>query len=204
MSKLDRLADEVSAEFHRDEAREALWPSQGAGVPVPVKGVYKPNYRSPAFCSVTTGQPTELAEQFGLVQWVRWWSHQRELAGGVAVRFFAVPNGGKRDVTEAAMKLMEGLVKGVPDLWFPQRRRGYSGLVVEMKRAVEPGLSVSLWGGVGGWAGEVPTVPGKRWQGGVVSPEQKEWLESLCAEGYFAVVCHGMQEAKAVVEWYYS
>lgn len=169
-----------------------------------VKGVYKPNYRSAAFCSQGSGQPTELAEQFGLVQWVRWWSHQRELAGPPGVRFFAVPNGGKRDVTEAAMKLMEGLVKGVPDLWFPQRRRGYSGLVIEMKRAVEPGLSVSLWGGVGGWAGEVPTVPGKRWQGGVVSPEQKEWLSQLASEGYFAVVCHGMQEAKAVVEWYYA
>ena len=181
----------------------------GSGA-VPVRGVYKPNYRSPAFCSVATGQPTELAEQFGLVQWVRWWSHQRELAGLPGIRFFAVPNGGKRGVTEAAMKLMEGMVKGVPDLWFPQRRRGYSGLVVETKRAtspgssVEPGLSVSSWSGVGGWAGEVPAVPGKRWQGGVVSPEQKEWLSHLAGEGYFAVVCHGMQEAKACVEWYYS
>lgn len=176
-----------------------------------MRGVYKPNYRSPAFCSQVTGQPTELAEQFGLVQWVRWWSHQRELAAAsgasaavAPVKFFAVPNGGKRDVTEAAMKLMEGLVKGVPDLWFPQRRRGYSGLVIEMKRAVEPGLSVSTWSGVGGWNGEVPRKGVGRWSGGTVSDEQKEWLESLCAEGYFAVVCHGMQEAKAVVEWYYG
>lgn len=169
-----------------------------------VRGVYKPNYRSAAFCSQGSGQPTELAEQFGLVQWVRAWSRAREASGDGSVRFFAVPNGGKRDVTEAAMKLMEGLVKGVPDLWFPQRRRGYSGLVIEMKRAVEPRLSVSSWSGVGGWNGEVPRKGLGRWNGGVISDSQKEWLESLVAEGYFAVVCHGMQEAKAVVEWYYS
>lgn len=182
-----------------------LTPGAVPGGAVQVKGVYKPNLKSPAFCSVATGQPTELAEQFGLVQWVRWWSHQREASSGLpAVRFFAVPNGGKRDHTEAAMKLMEGLVKGVPDLWFPQRRRGYSGLVIEMKRAVEPRLSVATWTGVGGWAGEVPAVPGKKWQGGVVSEEQKEWLSQLASEGYFAVVCHGMQEAKACVEWYYG
>lgn len=169
-----------------------------------VKGVYKPNLRSPAFCS-RSGQPTELAEQFGLVQWCR--------VAHPGVRFFAVPNGGKRDVTEAAMKLMEGLSKGVPDLWFPHRRAsgGWAGLVIEMKRAKSPAESVSTWAGHGGWGGAVPTTLAGgavgavgRWTAGVVSPEQQEWLRHLSGQGYFAVVCNGMQEAMAAVNWYFA
>ena len=166
-------------------------------VPALVKGVYRPNLRSPAFCG-KNGQPTELAEQFGLVQWCR--------VAHPGVRFFAVPNGGKRDHTEAAMKLMEGLSKGVPDLWFPLRMASgtamWSGLVIEMKRAVEPSLSVATWAGVGGWGGAV--VASGKWSAGVVSPEQTSWLEHLAGQGYFAVVCHGMQEAMATVNWYFG
>lgn len=164
----------------------------------PVRGVYRPNLRSPAFCG-KNGQPTELAEQFGLVQWCR--------VAHPGVRFFAVPNGGKRDVTEAAMKLMEGLSKGVPDLWFPHRREAggtamWAGLVIEMKRAKSPAESVGSWHGVGGWGGAV--VASGKWSAGVVSPEQQEWLLHLGSQGYMAIVCNGMQEAMAAVNWYFT
>ena len=183
---------------------EALWPSAGGSAAsgtgagfAPVKGVYRPNLVSPAFRS-KNGQPTELAEQFGLVQWVRLWGQGR------GVKFFAVPNGGKRDHTEAAMKLMEGMTRGVPDLWFPQRRRGYAGLVIEMKTAVEDSGSVACFAGHGGWGLSTGAVVTGKWRKGVVSDEQREWLTTLADEGYSAVVCEGMQVAMRVLEWYYG
>lgn len=163
-----------------------------------VRGVYKPNLNSPVFRSKQTGQPTELAEQFGFLQWVR--------SVYPSARFFAVPNGGKRDHTEAAMKIMEGMSRGVPDLWFPQRRRGYSGLVIEMKRTRDPGMSVGTWNGVGGWGltEEILRVGTGVWSNGTISDDQKEWLCVLAAEGYLACVCNGMREAMSAVEWYYA
>ena len=163
-----------------------------------VAGVYKPNLKSTTFRSHNTGQPTELSEQFGFVQWVRAWD--------LTLKFFAVPNGGKRDHTEAAMKVMEGMSRGVPDLWFPQCRRGYAGLVIEMKVTNNPADCVGTWTGTGGWGMPVDEIViGKSvWRKGVVSEDQKEWLSALSKEGYLACVCHGMQEAMRAVEWYYA
>ena len=169
-----------------------------------VRGVYKPNLNSPVFRSKTTGQPTELAEQFGFLQWVRQAYPQ--------ARFFAVPNGGKRDHTEQVMKIMEGMSRGVPDLWFPQRKLDgagnvvYGGLVIEMKRSRDPNMSVGTWHGVGGWGltEDVLRIGTAVWSNGTVSDDQKEWLSVLAAEGYLACVCNGMREAMAAVEWYYA
>lgn len=154
----------------------------GPGIP---KGVYQPNLRSPAFRS-QSGQPTELAEQFGFIQWLRTTLPE--------VKFFAVPNGGKRDHTEATLKLLEGMTKGVPDLWMPHARKGYHGLVIEFKKASRAEDSV--------WKPE--DGPVSRWTPGVVSPEQKAWITHLEAEGYLVLVACGMVPAVEAVRWYFE
>lgn len=96
---------------------------------------------------------------------------------------FAIPNG------QVALKMVksstirfkfigymnnEGRKKGVPDMFLAVARGGYHGLFIELKRA----------------------------DGGVVSKEQREWINKLKNEGYLAVVCHGCQEAQETIEKY--
>ncbi len=78
-----------------------------------------------------------------------------------------------------------GVKKGVPDLWLPvpaaPRMQGntfrvgeyYHGLIIEMK---------------------TPT--------GIVSDEQKEWLDHLNGMGYYAKVCWSWEEARDLLVWY--
>ena len=40
----------------------------------------------------------------------------------------------------------------------------------------------------------------KRAKGGVVSPEQEDWLEYLASEGYAVMVCRGLDEAMEMVK----
>jgi len=42
----------------------------------------------------------------------------------------------------------------------------------------------------------------KRVKGGVVSPEQKEWIADLQRLGFRAEICKGFLEAKALIEYY--
>lgn len=70
---------------------------------------------------LTPSLPSEHAEQVGFVQWFR--------AKWPRVVIFAIPNGGKRNITTAKMLVKEGVVAGVPDLFIPAW-----GIWVEMKR----------------------------------------------------------------------
>lgn len=79
---------------------------------------------------------------------------------------FHIPNGGKRSKAEAARFKAEGVVSGVPDLCLPVARTGWHGLFVEMKAPK-----------------------------GVLSDAQKEWGESLLAEGYAVRVCRSSSDA---------
>lgn len=126
------------------------------------------------------GYPTELAEQFAVVAWCKRLSRTVEPALDL---LFAVPNGAKRDHQEATIKLMEGMRKGVPDLWIPAPRKGFHGLVIEMKVAV--------------WPGAHAPKP-------VVSTEQHSYLDALRKEGYFAVVCCGADVAKQTIREYFG
>lgn len=60
----------------------------------------------------------------------------------------------------------EGLKKGVPDLCLPVARGGYHGCFIELKKP-----------------------------GGVISPEQAKWLDALTAQGYYATLCIGPDDA---------
>lgn len=72
------------------------------------------------------------------------------------------------------MKQM-GYIAGHPDLAIYEPRNGYVGLMIEMKA-----------------------------EGGVLRPNQKEWIAELEKRGWKAVCCYGFDEARAVVDWYFE
>jgi len=91
-------------------------------------------------------------------------------------RLAAVPNGGQRNKIVAAKLKAEGVRKGFPDLMLLTPRGGYYGLIVEMKREKDS----------------------------YATAEQKDWLVWLNAQGFFAVVCNGFEEARVVIKNYLS
>jgi hypothetical protein len=68
-----------------------------------------------------TKVPSEHQEQAGFVQWFR--------AKWPRVLIFAIPNGGKRNISTARNLKLEGVVPGVPDLFIPAW-----SIWIEMKR----------------------------------------------------------------------
>jgi hypothetical protein len=87
---------------------------------------------------------------------------------------YAIPNGGQRHKVTAAKLKAEGVKSGVPDLHLPVPRGTFAGLYIELKRR----------------------------KGGVVSPEQREWLNNLEAHGYRTYVCKGWESARdAILEY---
>lgn len=90
-----------------------------------------------------------------------------------AGKLFAIPNGGHRN-KQVALKLKEeGVRAGVLDLFFPEARGGYFGLWIEMKVR--------------------PNRP---------SPEQLARLQQHLADGYYAAVCYGHEQAQVLLLWY--
>lgn len=96
------------------------------------------------------------------------------------VEFAHVPNGGYRTRVEAAIFRGLGVKRGVPDLIIfdrPPALPGAPAAAIEMKRR----------------------------KGGVVSPEQREWLEKLRQRGWAVAVCEGADQAIRVLEeWGYG
>ena len=87
---------------------------------------------------------------------------------------FAIPNGGSRDKREAHNLRLQGVKRGVPDIFLPAARKGFHGLFIELKRT----------------------------KGGKVSEDQRAWLDALTRQGYRAVVCYGFEEAQHEIESY--
>ena len=112
---------------------------------------------------------TEAGAQEALFQWLNLISSRYPEAGLA----FHIPNGGKRNASEAAHLKRQGVKAGVPDIFLPAAHGGYFGLFIEMKvgknRATE---------------------------------NQKKWLEDLTKQGYKAVVCYGWEAAKDEIEAY--
>lgn len=99
---------------------------------------------------------------------------------------YANQNAGKRTPAERRV-LREGLKSGVPDIclpvarfWVPQRGP-MKGQWVE---------SHSLY------------IELKRTKGGKVSPEQREWIKKLRAQGHWVEVCRGAVEAIEIIKEY--
>lgn len=83
--------------------------------------LYLMRYRKKAAMRLTVSLPSEHEEQAGFVQWFR--------AKWPRVLIFAIPNGGKRNISTAKKLKAEGVVPGVPDLFIPAW-----GIWIEMKR----------------------------------------------------------------------
>lgn len=90
------------------------------------------------------------------------------------VPVFHIPNGGYRHKHTAYQLKAQGVRPGVPDLCIPVPRGSYHGLFIEMKRR----------------------------KGGSLSPTQREWIDTLRANGYRVEVCKGADEAIETLEEY--
>lgn len=110
--------------------------------------------------------PTEDQEQIMLATWLT----------KQGIRFYAIPNGGQRNLFEALKFKRMGLSPGIPDLCIPIPSGSYHGLYLELKRM----------------------------SGGKVSDNQAEWLDFLREKGYQAQVAKGFEEARAIILDYLS
>lgn len=86
---------------------------------------------------------------------------------------FHIPNGGKRDVREAAKFKGMGVLAGVPDLCLPVPRGGAHGLFIEMKSAT-----------------------------GTTTDKQERIIAFLRGQGYTVAVCKGFNAARAAITEY--
>jgi hypothetical protein len=106
---------------------------------------------------------------------IKWWEMYSSSKGIPKELFFAIPNGGKRDVITAKVLQSEGVRPGVPDLFLALETYTHAGLFIEMKKA----------------------------KGGVVSDKQRAFAEMLENHtSYQHKVCRGFDEARLCVERY--
>lgn len=114
-------------------------------------------------------QPHEEIEQTYLFQWAYFMENRYpELR-----LMFHVPNGGKRNLSEAKRLKAAGVKSGVPDLFLPVARGKWFGLFIEMKY-------------------------GKN----TTTKNQKEWIADLTEQGYRVEVCYGWEQASKIIEEY--
>lgn len=84
-----------------------------------------------------------------------------------------VPNGGKRTKAQAGRLKAMGVKGGVLDVLLPRPYRGWQGLAIEMKSAK-----------------------------GVLTDDQKAWLEAFTEDGYVTGVARTLEEFLALVRKY--
>jgi len=113
---------------------------------------------------------SEHAEQVALMQWLAL-QHP-----DIYQHAYAIPNGGKRNITTALWLKAEGVKRGVPDICIAMPSRGYCGMYLELKDKVM--------------------------RKGRLSDEQKEWLGRLKNAGYYACVAYGFDGGKHAIEYY--
>lgn len=104
---------------------------------------------------------------------VRWFKYQYP---SIAHALFAVPNGGRRDITTGAKLKAEGALAGVSDLILLKSNDKYGALLIEMK-----------------------TPKGKQ------SQYQKQWEKDITKHNeYKYIVCHSFEEFQKGVNEYLS
>ena len=84
-----------------------------------------------------------------------------------------VPNEGKRSLGEGRKLKSMGMRKGVSDFFISVPRHGYHGAWIEIKT-----LS------------------------GTASAHQRDFLTTVAAQGYFAKIVYGLDEALDTIRWY--
>lgn len=104
---------------------------------------------------------------------IRWWGLVCGRYGVPELCLMHIANEGTRSAARGRLMKSQGVRAGVSDLFLSVPRGGFCGLWVEMKR-----------------------------KGGRVRPEQREFLRNMQALGYEGVVCHGADEARAVITAY--
>jgi hypothetical protein len=114
--------------------------------------------------------PTEAQEQEALFRWA---AYNRGRFPALEL-LYHIPNGGGRNLIEAAHLKAQGVKPGVPDICLPVPSVRYTALYIELKRR----------------------------KGGVVSDAQRGWIAALNRVGCRAVVCHGWDEAREEIERY--
>ena len=110
--------------------------------------------------------PNEQQEQFVAIAWC----HRNNIV------VHHSPNGGYRDVREAAKFKRLGTSAGFPDLILPYMRKGYGGLYIELKRVY----------------------------GGKLSEHQEWWRDHLIKEGYAWYEAKGAEECIKIIRDYLS
>lgn len=114
--------------------------------------------------------------QKALMQWARNAKLQGIL---VADYLIAIPNGGNRNVKEAARLKAQGVKAGVSDLFLALPANGFSGLWIELKA---PRTATS--------------------KAGKPSQAQLDWLDRMAQVGYAAQLCYGWEAAKQTIQEY--
>ena len=112
---------------------------------------------------------SEAEEQMAVMKWAELMSNRFPCLKWM----YHCPNGGSRNVVEAANLKRMGVKSGVPDLCLPYPSSGYHGLYIEMK--TDKGRSTAA---------------------------QREYIDWLNEQGYMALVCHGAGEAINALEVY--
>jgi len=94
---------------------------------------------------------------------------------------FAIPNGGRRNLREAARLKHQGVTKGIPDIFLAFPSGQYHGLFIELKRPLIKGLPKPA-----------------------ITLEQKEMIDTLRFQGYCVKVCYGTEEALDTILQYWK
>jgi hypothetical protein len=106
---------------------------------------------------------------------VRWWALKHKEFNLPLCTLFAVPNGGWRDPIGASILKKEGQRNGVSDLFLMSPRGEKHGLFLEMKC-----------------------------EGGVISPDQVDFMNAAKAQGYAVGVAWSYDAAVKMIEEYLS
>lgn len=115
-------------------------------------------------------------EQAVLIRWLLGEKQRRTPVGELYDVIYHVPNGGQRNKKTAADLKRQGVKSGVSDLVVMDARGGWHGLYLELKA----------------------TPP----RHAALADSQREWLALAEGRGYCARLARGLEEAKAVLQWY--
>lgn len=101
------------------------------------------------------------------------WANLMQIKHPELKYMFSTLNGVRLSIGSAKKAKNSGNKKGVPDIFLPLPKNNYSGLFIELKI-----------------------------KGGVVKPEQKDYIKFLKSVGYCAEVIYGSDDAISLIQSY--